>query len=134
MVDTSSEATIERIVLIRIAKLLEVMLVIESCHPELLDALRASLPNSLHRSILLSAHHVEGIHFRAQHHELDDRIGARSIFAIPQHCFLRSEFLLVVGIGGLEVGELEVLLHLDHVFVEIRRLDIVHEGVCVDEE
>ena len=41
---------------------------------------------------------------------------------------------MVVGVEGIEVGEVEVLLHVVHVTVEIRRLDLIHEGVRVREE
>ena len=103
-------------------------------HPGSLDALRSMLAHRFQRSIRLLAHHLERVHFRAQPHELTDRIAARLILHFPHHRFVRTEVRLVVGVGGVEVGEVEVLLHVDHVPVEIRRLDLIRQGVRVREE
>ena len=92
------------------------------------------LAKPLQRCILLSAHDLKGIHLRAQLHELDDSIAARRSFHLAYHRLVRGEIGLVVWIGGFEVGQVEVVIHLDHILVEIRRLDLIHVRVCVREE
>ena len=130
---STAQPTIDRVVLGRIAELLQVLPVIKPRHPGSLDPLRSMFAHCLQRSIRLFAHHLERVYFRAQPNELADWIGARLVLHLPHHRIVRSEVRLVVGVGAGEVGEVEVLLHVDHVPVEIRRLDLRLQGVCVRE-
>ena len=134
LVKTTAQPTIDRVVLCWIAKLVEVLLMIEPRHPCPLDALRSMLPHCLQRAIRLFTHHLERVHIRAQPNEVTDRIAARMVLHLPHHRFVRTEVRLVVGVGGVEDGEVEVLLHVDHVPAEIRRLVLIHQGVRVREE
>ena len=85
------------------------------------------LANPVKRAVCLDAHPLEGIHLRGQPHELTDPIAAGRIQPHLPHLFY-------CGVGEVDRIEVDVLLRVDHVFQEIRRLDLVHEAVCVREE
>ena len=131
LVVSTGQSTIDRIVLGGIPVLFEVLIMIEPPYRASLDAHRPTLPNRLQGSFCLSAHHLERIHPRAQPNELSDQIATRLIIHLPPHRFVRTEFSLPVWLGAVEVGENEVLLHADHILVDIWRLDPRLEGVRV---
>ena len=61
-------------------------------------------------------------------------ITADLILHLPDHRLIRREPRFIVWVGGLDVGQVEVVLHLNHVLLDVRRLDVIHQEVCIREE
>ena len=101
---TTAQLTIDGVVLCRIAKLFEVLLLIEPRHPCPVNPLRPMLPHHVQRSTRLFPHQLKGVPFQAQSNELTDRIAARLVLLPPHTRFVRPEIMLVVGVGAIEVG------------------------------
>ena len=134
MVESPAQPTIEHIDLGGISKVLEVLFLIETRKARSIFARCTILSHRLHCALLISEHHLEGNHLRPQPNDLADRIAARLIFHLPNHCFVRYKVRSVVLIGGMQVGEIDVLLQIDHVVAEMRHLDLIYEGAQVSEE
>ena len=109
-------------------------MVIEARHSQSVDALREVLPQRLQRSLRMFAHHLEGRHFPAQTQYLTGLSAARFIFQLSHHSFVHTEVRLAMRVGGVEGGEIEVVRHHEHGLVEIRRVDLIQEGICFHEE
>ena len=104
LVEAKSESAIERIVLGRVVQLIEILLVEEALCRRPLDTLRAMFVISLGSPVGVDLHRLEGIHFRAESHDLSDWVPHHLILHLPHHRLIRGEPRFIVWIGGLVVG------------------------------
>ena len=132
--EATSEWTIERLVLGRIVPVIEILLVEEAICRRPLDTLRAMFVISVGCPVVVDLLRLGGNHFGAQTHELIDFVARHLILHLPHHCRSRGEPRFLLWVWGFEVGHVEVVLHLDHVLVNVRRLGLVHHGVGICEE
>ena len=77
---------------------------------------------------------LEGIHLPAESDEIDDSMPARLIVHQPNNRLVALEVRPVGGLGGFEVGQVELLDFGDHVLLDVLPLHLVHEQVCIAEE
>ena len=115
-------------------QLIEILLVEEPLCRRPLDALRAMFIISFLCPVGVNLHRLEGVHFGAESHELSDWVPRHLVLHLPDHRLIRCEPRFIVWIGGFVVGQVEVILHSNHVLVDVRRLDVVHQGVGICEE
>ena len=134
LVETTSESAIEGVVLGRVVQLIEILLVEEPLCRRPLDALRAMLVVTLLCPIGVDFHRLKGVHFWAESHKLGDWVPRHLVLHLPDHRLIRREPWFIVWIGGLVVGQVEVFLHINHVLVDVRCLDVIHQGVGICEE
>ena len=110
--ESRSELAIERIVLVRVVELIEILLVVESLCRRPLDALRAMFIVSLLCPVGVGLQRLEGLHFGAESHELRDWVPRYLILHLPDHRLIRREPRLIGAVGGLVGGHVEMHLHL----------------------
>ena len=133
--DTTPEPAINRVVLGRVMQLVEILVVEEVLGRSPLDPIRERLFDSLGCPVGVGLELLEETHVRAESDALSDLASRHLILHLSHHRFIRREARLILGVGRLEVGQVEMLFHLDHVIVDIRRLDVIHQrvGICEKE-